>query len=121
MIWFPHMELWVPYRDCGERRTVRERFLGSYSSERLALEVANLASSPGKGEAEHYVLDEVPDWIEAGSPRWPRTKPSAEPEHLVEPHTQSADPSIDLNRERSTWTILRSPESRACVAVQAVK
>jgi hypothetical protein len=41
-----------------------ERFLGIYSSEQLALEVANLASSPGKGEAEHYVLDEVPDWIE---------------------------------------------------------
>lgn len=59
------MDLWVALQDTAEStEPYEERFLGIYSSEQLALEVANLASSPGKGEAEHYVLDEVPDWIE---------------------------------------------------------
>jgi hypothetical protein len=59
------MDLWVALLDTFESTEPHEqRFLGVYSSEQLALEVANLASSPGEGEAHHYVLDEVPDWIE---------------------------------------------------------
>jgi hypothetical protein len=43
---------------------VSERFLGVYSSEELAIEVANLASSPDVGEVKRYVVDEIPSWIE---------------------------------------------------------
>lgn len=59
------MDLWVALQDTFPSTEPYEaRFLGVYSSEQLAIEIANLASSPGEGEAEHYVLDEVPDWIE---------------------------------------------------------
>lgn len=58
------MDLWVALQDTAEgAEPYEERFLGVYSSEQLALEVANLASAPDEGEVEHYVLDEVPDWI----------------------------------------------------------
>lgn len=64
-IGFLSMDLWVALQETFESAEPHEqRFLGVYSSEQLALEVANLASFPDEGEVGHYVLDEVPDWIE---------------------------------------------------------
>jgi hypothetical protein len=55
------MDLWLAISDPGTRD---EDALGVYTTEELALEVASLATYPDQGEARHYVLDEVPDWIE---------------------------------------------------------
>ena len=55
------MDLWVALMDMPESE---EHILGVYSSEELALDVANLASTPEEGRVRHYVLDEIPDWIE---------------------------------------------------------
>jgi hypothetical protein len=55
------MDLWVALMD---EVGYDEHILGVYSSEELALEVANLASSPEAGGIKHYVLDELPGWLE---------------------------------------------------------
>lgn len=59
------MDLWVALMDTVEDADPHaERFLGIYSSEELAIEVADLASSPNEGEVKRCVVDEIPSWIE---------------------------------------------------------
>lgn len=59
------MDLWVALLNYVEHADYYdEHILGVYSSEELAIEAANLASDPAQGGIKHYVLDELPDWID---------------------------------------------------------
>ncbi len=55
------MDVWVAIINV---ETLDETELGVYTTEELALSTAKRVS-PGAADARHYVLDEVPNWINA--------------------------------------------------------
>ncbi len=53
------MDVWVAVINAG---TIDETELGVYTTEELALSAAE-RTTPGAFDAKHYVLDEVPSWV----------------------------------------------------------